>query len=88
MCRAPALLAGLSHKGSIEAGNDADLIVFDPDAEFTVDTRSVPPQHWPTPYVGRTLRGVIRRTYLRGLPIFCREKNVATRSHGRLLAGR
>lgn len=88
MCRAPALLAGLSHKGSIEAGNDADLIVFDPDAEFTVDTRSVPPQHLPTPYLGRTLRGVIQRTYLRGVPIFCREKNVASRSHGRLLAGR
>jgi len=88
MCRAPALLAGLSHKGTIEAGNDADLIVFDPDAEFTVDTQSVPPQHLPTPYLGRTLRGVIRRTYLRGVPIFCREKKVATRAHGRLLAGR
>jgi allantoinase len=88
MCRAPALLAGLSHKGSIEAGNDADLIVFDPDAQFTVDARSVPPQHLPTPYLGRTLRGVIHRTYLRGLPIFCREKNVAPQPRGRLLAGR
>ena len=88
MCRAPALLAGLSHKGSIEAGNDADLIVFDPDAEFSVDARLMPPQHLRTPYLGRTLRGVIHRTYLRGIPIFCRERNVAPRSHGRLLAGR
>jgi len=88
MCRAPALLAGRSDKGSIEAGKDADLIVFDPDAEFTVDSRSVLPQHLPTPYLGRTLRGVIHRTYLRGLPIFCREQNVATRPRGRLLAGR
>jgi allantoinase len=86
MCRAPALLAGLSHKGSIEAGYDADLIVFDPDAEFTVDATSVQPQHFPTPYFGRRLRGVIHRTYLRGIPIFCREKNLAMRPHGRLLA--
>jgi len=42
----------------------------------------------PTPYLGRTLRGVIHRTYLRGLPIFCREKNVAPQPRGRLLAGR
>lgn len=88
MCRAPALLAGLSHKGSIEAGNDADLIVFDPDAEFMVDARSFAPQRLQTPYLGRTLRGVIQCTYLRGIPIFCREKNVAPQPRGRLLAGR
>jgi allantoinase len=86
MCRTPALLAGLSHKGSIEVGYDADLTVFDPDAEFTVDGRSVDPRHLPTPYLGRRLRGVIQRTYLRGIPIFCRERNLSARSHGRLLA--
>ena len=86
MCRAPALLAGLSRKGSIEAGYDADVIVFDPDAEFTVDVKSVEPHHLPTPYFGRTLRGVVQRTYLRGIPIFCRERNLAARSHGQLLA--
>jgi allantoinase len=88
MCRAPALLAGLSDKGSIEVGKDADLIVFDPDAQFTVDTRSVPPRPVPTPYLGQTLRGVIQRTYLRGVPTFCRDKGVSARPHGRLLAGR
>jgi allantoinase len=86
MCRGPAQLAGLAHKGRIEPGCDADLIVFDSDAEFTVDARSVHPLHLPTPYVGRRLRGVIERTYLRGARIFCREENLAIPSSGRLLA--
>jgi allantoinase len=85
MCRGPAQLAGLSHKGTIEAGSDADLIVFDPDAEFVVDATSVQPQHFPTPYFGRRLRGVIQRTYLRGTPIFDREKKISIQPHGRLL---
>jgi allantoinase len=66
MCRAPARLAGLARKGVLEAGADADLLVWDPDAEFTVDARRLHHRHPLTPYEGRTLRGVIERTYLRG----------------------
>ena len=34
MCRMPARLAGLCRKGAIEPGYDADLVIFDSDAEL------------------------------------------------------
>ena len=36
LSKTPARHAGLSAKGTIEVGKDADLVVFDPEAEFTV----------------------------------------------------
>ncbi len=42
LATAPARLAGLE-KGTIEVGKDADLIVWDPDAEFVVEAVRPPP---------------------------------------------
>ncbi|HVF60744.1 MAG TPA: allantoinase AllB [Thermoanaerobaculia bacterium] len=67
MSRAPAALAGLAErKGAIRAGLNADLVVFDPEAEFTVDGARLEHRHPPTPYQGRRLAGVVRQTFLRG----------------------
>ncbi len=41
-------------------------MVWNPDAEFTVDAARLQQRHKLTPYAGRTLRGVIRTTFLRG----------------------
>lgn len=79
MSRGPAALVGLSHKGSIAPGKDADLVAFDPDATFTVDPGALEHRNPVTPYAGRTLRGTVRTTWLRGTPID------RTRPHGHLL---
>jgi len=66
-----AKLAGLSErKGAIEVGRDADLVVFDPDASFSVDPARIEHRHKVTPWAGRTLRGVVQRTILRGETIY------------------
>jgi len=67
MTTGPATLAGLGHrKGKLAAGYDADVIAFDRDARFVVQTENVQHRHKVTPYAGETLTGVVRATYVRG----------------------
>ncbi len=70
MAAAPADLAGLTGKGRIAVGYDADLVAFAPDAGFVVEPRMLAHRHKLTPYAGRRLTGVVRRTWLRGREIF------------------
>jgi allantoinase len=73
LCRGPARLAGLEkRKGSIQAGCDADFVIWDPDAAFRVDTARLLHRHKITPYAGRELSGVVTTTFLRGRKIFDR----------------
>lgn len=80
MARAPADRVGLTHKGRIAVGADADLVAFDPDATFVVDPTRLLHRHPVTPYEGRELHGVVKQTWLRGEPV---DVNGAAR--GRLL---
>lgn len=67
----PARLAGCdARKGRIEAGADADFVVLDPDAEFTVTEDRLYHRHSVSPYLGETLSGVVKRTYLRGRVVY------------------
>ncbi|WP_369140561.1 allantoinase AllB [Modestobacter versicolor] len=64
MSAAPAELTGLTGKGGIAVGKDADLVAFAPDERSTV--AGLHHRNPVTPYAGRALTGVVRRTWLRG----------------------
>ena len=71
MCEGPARFAGLSdRKGRLAPGLHADVVCWDPDASFEVTQEHLRFRHQVSPYVGRTLRGVVRKTWLRGAPIY------------------
>jgi allantoinase len=71
MSTAPAALAGLSaHTGTIAPGMAANLVAFDPDSSFTVTPDVLHYRHKISPYMGQTLRGIVRSTWLRGTRVF------------------
>jgi allantoinase len=71
MSAAPAALAGISKQaGRLEAGREANFVVFDPDAEFTVAAEALHFRHAVSPYLGERLHGAVRTTYLRGEAVF------------------
>ena len=62
---APARLYGLTTKGSVAIGQDADLVVWDPGRTVTLTNDLVADRTGFTPYAGRTVTGwpetVLRR---------------------------
>jgi allantoinase len=66
MSAAPAAFAGLPQKGALAVGRDADLVVFAPDERFTVHATELLHKNPVTAYDGAELRGVVRRTLIRG----------------------
>ena len=73
LCSGPARLVGLGgRKGAIAPGYDADLVLWHPEQEFVVSETELRHRHPITPWLGRTLAGVVEATYLRGEQIYAR----------------
>ncbi len=85
MAVAPAKIAGLTTKGAIAVGRDADLVAFAPDAEFTVEPGLLRHRHKLTPYLGQRLAGVVGRTWLRGQEVFSATESAVPAPRGELL---
>jgi allantoinase len=67
MAEGPAELAGLEErKGRLAVGLNADMVVFDPEAEWVVTPADLHYRHAISPYLGERLRGRVLMTFLRG----------------------
>jgi allantoinase len=70
----PAKQLGLDNrKGQIRVGNDADLVVWNPEGRWTVTSDEIRHRNRLSPYVGQVMHGQVGRTYLRGQIVFSQD---------------
>jgi allantoinase len=84
----PAKRFGLwPRKGAIAPGSDADVVLFDPDAEWTLD-RERSHTRGMDPYIGRSFRGKVVRTLVAGRTVYKEGEIVTDRPRGRFISRR
>lgn len=66
LAKGPAALVKLSQKGTLASQKDADLILWEPEAAFTVGVEHLGSRHKCTPYLGMPLKGRVQSAYLKG----------------------
>ena len=66
----PADAFDIDRKGRIEPGLDADLVIVDPDREWTITNADVLSKIGWTPYDGRSIVGAVDRTFVRGVEVY------------------
>ena len=85
LCAAPARLLGLPSKGRLASGLDADLVLLDAEREWTLEAAALQTRSRLSPYVGRTFRGRVRATLVRGRIVYSDGEFPAGPGHGRFV---
>lgn len=87
LCSAnPAKLFGLDHvKGAVRAGLDADLVIYDPEKEFTVTNEAMHGDTDHTIWEGVKLKGYPEATYSRGRLVYKDGEFLGRRGYGKLI---
>jgi dihydropyrimidinase len=65
-CSGPARLFDLEHKGELLPGYDADIVIFNPDAEKTYSVSNLHSNTDHSVWEGWTCKGVVEKTFSRG----------------------
>jgi dihydroorotase len=70
MSTAPARIVGLSQKGEIKEGFDADLTIIDADKEWVFTKGDIASKSKNTPFIGRKLKGTVEYTIFAGKVVY------------------
>lgn len=66
----PADILRLPTKGRLSIGADGDVVIFDPDEEWTVDPETFASKGRNTPFAGRKLKGKVKYTVVGGKIVY------------------
>ncbi|KPU45222.1 D-hydantoinase [Oxobacter pfennigii] len=62
----PAKIFGCTQKGSLTVGKDADIVIYDPNKDFTISVDNMHSDYDHTIWEGKTLHGYPIKTFVRG----------------------
>ncbi|MCM3711416.1 allantoinase [Sporosarcina luteola] len=76
----PAKLFGLTNKGALEAGYDADIAIVDLNESFELKNEDLFYRHQHSPYVGMTFKGKVKTTIVNGEVVFENDEIVSDKT--------
>ena len=86
VCASPAKIFGLyPQKGALQLGSDADFVIFDPNAEWTLTPEILLHKNKHSPYIGRTFCGRVESTFVRGSCVYENGTITARAGSGQLI---
>jgi len=78
----PARRFGLSTKGKIAEGFDADFAVVDLNRSYVLMREQLLQRHKHSPYAGRTIGCKVKETYVRGRRVYAEDRGITEPGHG------
>ena len=84
-CERPARTFGLSNKGQIRPGADADIVLFDPDETYSIAAEHNQSRADFSIYQGREVTGRVKKTFVRGELVAVDGRINTDPGHGNLL---
>ncbi len=84
-CEQPARTFGMTDKGRIQPGADADIVLFDPEETYTITADNNHSRADFSIYEGRTVTGRVQKTFVRGELVADDGEIVADPGHGQVL---
>jgi dihydropyrimidinase len=84
----PAKIFGCADKGSLAVGKDADIVIYDPNKDFTISCSNMHSNYDHTIWEGVALHGYPVQTYLRGTLVYDGGNFVGTPGKGQFIKRR
>lgn len=85
-CTAPAKIFGMyPRKGAITPGGDADIVIFDPSAQWTISAKTHHSRSDHSPFEGWKVQGKVETTVVRGRVLYENGKFQGKRGEGQFI---
>jgi dihydropyrimidinase len=78
----PARIFGCTTKGSLTVGKDADIVIYDPNKDFTISVSNMHSDYDHTIWEGKKLHGYPIQTYVRGRLVYDKGEFVGQPGYG------